>query len=143
MPRETTKILLLISAVLLSGCEPEPAAPDEVYRAYVSRSANGMSFEQELEFWSVQKVEELEARLQSLMERSQRSREEAIQLYMDISRRTAECTSLELETEEISAASAKLVFSATDTCGDAQTARHHVRLVLEDEWKLDEVEITM
>lgn len=133
--------LVVILAMLLSGCDSEPVSPEEVYRAYIARSAEGMSFDEELDFWSEEKLAQLKEKLESLMERSGKTREEAIALYMDISKRTAECTALELLSKEVGQSTANIVFAATDTCGEATDARHNIRLVLEQEWKLEEVEV--
>lgn len=135
--------LLVIFVMVLSGCDSESMGPEEVYMTYVARSAEGLSFDEELVFWSEDKLSQLEERLESLMKRSGRTRDEAIGLYMDISKRTAECTTLELLSKGIVGNTASMVFAATDTCGEATASTHNVQLVLEDEWKLDEVEIVI
>jgi len=129
--------------MFMSGCDLEPASPEAVYMAYVARSAEGMSFDDELEFWSKEKLGQLEERLESLMERSGKTRSEAIELYMDFSEQTAKCTALNLISKEIVQSTANIVFSATDTCGEASDTRHKIRLVLEHEWKLDDVEVVL
>ena len=110
---------------------------------HIARSAAGMSFDDELDYWSEEKIAQLDERLESLMERSGRTREEAIKLYMDISKRTAECTALELLSKEVVQSTANLVFAVTDTCGEVTDAHHNIRLVLEQEWKLEEVEVVL
>ena len=141
MVTEMRTALLVIFVMLLIGCDSKPVSPEKVYIAYIARSAEGISFDDDLEFWSEEKLAQLEERIESLMERSGRTREKAIELYMDISKRTAKCTALELISKEVVQSTANIVFAATDTCGDASDARHNVQLVFEREWKLDEVEV--
>jgi hypothetical protein len=133
--------LLVILLMFLIGCDSKPVSPEKTYRAYIARSAEGMSFDEELDFWSEEKIAQLDERLESLMQRSGRTREKAIELYMDVSKRTAKCTALELVSKEVVQSTANIIFAATDTCGDESDTRHNIQLVLEQEWKLDEVEV--
>ena len=133
--------LLVILVILLIGCDSKPISPEKVYIDYIARSAEGMSFDDELDFWSEEKNAQLEERLESLMERSGRTREKVIELYMDMSERAAKCTALELISKEVFQSTASIVFAATDICGDASDTRHNIQLVLEQEWKLNEVEV--
>ncbi len=135
------KALLVILVAMFSGCNPEPGNPEDIYLAYMARSAQGMSFDNELGFWSKQKIAQLEEKIESLMERSGKNRQEAIDFYMDFSKRIAECTALELVSKEVIQSTANIVFAATGTCGEVTDSRHKVRLVFEREWKLDDVEM--
>lgn len=72
-------------------------------------------------------------------------RERLITAYLEFSREVARCKPLQLESEQVEAERAQLVYAQTDTCGNsaAQPEKQRVTLVWEDGWKIDEVEIAL
>lgn len=138
-------LCLMIVSSLLVACGQQAESPSEVYLDYHARSAQGMSFEEDASFYSSSKVSEVADKLAVLVAQSGRTRDEAIRLYLDISRDTARCSKLNLTEEKIEGGIAYLVFDATGTCGAefAAGSQHKVTLVLENGWKLDDVEIVL
>ena len=137
-------LILAAAACVLFACSKPGETPAEVYLDYHARSAEGMTFEEDITYYSAATLATVEDRIASLVERSGRTREEAIELYLDLSQAGAKCSRLELVEERIDGATAELVFNASSTCPDASSpSQQKVTLVLEGGWKLEDVEIVL
>jgi hypothetical protein len=125
--------------------EAAPQSPVDFYLYYHARSAAGMSFEEDVTYHSSRAVADVDGKIQSMMERTGKSRDEVIQLYLDLSQGAAHCTTLTLLDERIEGDKAYLEFDTDNTCPEEQSdiSKHRVKLVKEDGWKLDEVEIVL
>ena len=125
--------------------EAAPQSPADFYLYYHARSAAGMSFEEELSFHSSRAIADVESKVESMMERTGKSRDELEALYLELSKGGAKCTALTLTDERIDGNTAHLEFDTENTCPAVQSdiSKHRVKLVKEDGWKLDEVEIVL
>lgn len=143
MQSKICSLLFLMLISMFVACGQAELAPSEVYLNYHARSAQGLSFEEESSFFSARQVASIDEKIASMEEQTGRSRDELTELYLDMSRDSAKCSSLSLVKERIEGDAAFLVFDATNSCPDESIsdARHEVKLVREDGWKLDEVEI--
>lgn len=120
-------------------------SPVDFYLHYHARSAAGMSFEEDVSFHSSRAIADVEGKVESMMERTGKSRDELEALYLELSQGGAQCTALMLTDERIEGNTAYLEFDTENTCPSVQSdiSKHRVKLVKEDGWKLDEVEIVL
>lgn len=144
MRRYSFAALLILS---LGACA-SPRDPSDVYEEYNQRVIAGMSFEEEMDYFTSRKRQEVEQQLPEMMSRTGRTRAEVIDVYQDFSRQMAKCTEITLAEERIEEATAYLVYDQRDTCGSESGTneaggKQSVRLVDEDGWKIDEVEISL
>jgi hypothetical protein len=125
--------------------EAAPQSPVDFYLYYHARSAAGMSFEEDVSFHSSRAIADVERKVESMMERSGKSRDELEALYLELFQGMAQCTALTLTDERIEGNMAYLEFDTENTCPSEQSdiSKHRVRLVKEEGWKLDEVEIVL
>lgn len=137
----------LVSALLLStlaACSTEPT-PSQVYAEYTAKVIEGISYADDMRYYSQRKQQEVEARMPDYMKQMKKTREEAIQVYLDFSREVAKCKEITLQREAIEDNTAVLVYSQTDICGNASTGaeKQTVKMIREAGWKIDEVEISL
>jgi hypothetical protein len=150
-------LALALMTVLVVACGKPAEAPTETstgaaiqspvdfYLYYHARTAAGMSFEEDVSFHSSRAVADVESKVNSMMERTGKSRDELEALYLELSQGGAQCTELALKDERIEGDTAYLEFDTIDTCPSVPSdiSIHRVKLVREDGWKLDEVEIVL
>lgn len=139
-----TMIALAVMAALCA-CAPPPQSPSEVYLEYQTRSAEGITLDEDMSYWSSAKVAALDDKITSLATRMGKSREEAIEFYLDFSRKTAACSAFEVLEERVEEKDAYLVLESQDVCQPdlVDPSTHKVKLVFEKGWKIDEVEIVL
>lgn len=132
-------------AILLLGACSSPKAPSVVYEEYNQQIIAGMAFEEEVTYFTKRKQQEVEAQFPPLMDRTNRTRDEVIELYQTISRELAKCKQISLAEEQIEGNTAYLVYDQRDICGNASESneKHSVRMVDEGGWKIDDVEIAL
>ena len=125
--------------------EAAPQSPVDFYLYYHARSAAGMSFAEDVGFHSSRAIADVESKVESMMERSGKSRDELEAFYLELSQGMARCTALTLTDERIEGNTAYLEFDTENTCPSEQSdvSKHRIKLVKEDGWKLDEVEIVL
>lgn len=128
---------------LFAACGGDGQTPSQTYLDYHRQSAEGMAFEEEKGWYSQRKLADVEAQLPRMAAQMNRSEDELVALYMEMSQAAAGCAELTLVDESIDGDVAVLVFDAASTCDDASDAQHRVRLLREDGWKLDDVEILL
>lgn len=136
---------LLILA--LSACSSSKA-PSAVYEEYNQRVIAGMSFEDEMEYYTRRKRLQVEEQFPELMSRMDRTRAEVIETYQRVSREVAKCMEITLADERIDGATALLVYDQTNTCEGTSadggaSGKQSIRMIDEGGWKIDEVEIAL
>lgn len=79
------------------------------------------------------------------MKQMNKSRDDVIELYLNLSREVAKCKEITLDSEVIEGDTALLEYSQKDVCGNesATTEKQKVRMKNEGGWKIDEVEISL
>lgn len=80
-----------------------------------------------------------------LMKKMNKTRDEAIRVYLEFSQAVASCKQIELAEETVKGNVARLTYKQTDVCGNISPAQEtqRIRLVNENGWKIDEVEISL
>lgn len=142
------------AAVLLGLCAcKEAQSPTAFYEAYYARSAAGFaSLDEDAAYHSKRKRAEVEAKLPAMAQGMGKTREEVVALYLDLAKATAHCKKIELAEQQVSDTAAQLTYHQMDVCGNASTTApsapsapqtQRVRLVNEDGWKIDHVEIAL
>lgn len=126
--------------LLLVGCA-EPESPSEFYERYNQKVIDGLSFAEDAAHFSARKRAQVEARLAA----AEQGREQLIAAYLQFSREVARCKTLHLQSQQLQEQRAELLYTQTDSCGNAaaEPEKHRVKLVWEDGWKIDEVEIAL
>lgn len=130
---------------VLCACAPPAQSPSEVYLEYQTRSAEGITIDEDMSYWTSARVATLEDKIVSLAQRMEKSREEAIEFYLDFSRKTAACSAFEVLEERVEDTEAYLVLESRDVCQPdlVDPSTHKVKLVFEKGWKIDDVEIIL
>ncbi len=126
--------------------QQEGLSPHAFYTDYTQKTITGkLSFEEDATHFSNRKRSELEPKMLAMMTSSGKTREELTRIYLDFSRGVAKCKKIELESESINGNVATLVYKQTDICGNKSATQElqKVRLVNEDGWKIDNVEISL
>lgn len=130
---------------IIAGCQKEES-PSAFYERYNQKVISGIStLEEDARFYSSRKRKEVESKIPAFMKKTNKTREEAIRFYLDFSQAVAKCKKIELVKEVIDAKVAHLTYNQTDVCGNTSPAQEtqKVRLVNENGWKIDEVEISL
>ena len=153
---KTLAAALMFVTVLLVACGKPPEAPIgtstaaaiqspvDFYLYYHERSAAGMSFEEDVSFHSSRAIADIERKVEAMMQRTGKSRDELEALYLELFQGAAQCTALALAGERTEGNTAYLEFDTENTCpSDESDVKHRVKLVKEDGWKVDEVEIVL
>ena len=130
--------------ILGFGCSAEKS-PGQVYIEYNSKVIAGISFDDEKNYFSKRKQEEVESKMPQYMKQMNKSRDEVIAVYLELSKSVAECKEISLVSEVIETDTASLEFSQKDICGNESTSteRQVVKMVQEDGWKIDDVVISL
>ena len=137
-------ILLLAALILLSGCTAE-RTPSQIYEEYNARVIGGIIFDDEKAYYTKRKQDEVESKFPHYMKKMEKSREEVIEFYSKFSQEHAKCKELSLVREAINKSIAELEYSQKDICGNKATTpeKQLVRMINEDGWKIDEIEISL
>lgn len=135
---------LSLIASVLSGCSLE-RSPSQVYDEYNSKVITGISYHEDQAYYSERKQEEVESKIPQYMKQMDKSREEVIEFYLGFSREAAKCKEIKLVKERIEAGIAFLEYSQIDVCGNEATSQEKqiIRMVKEDGWKIDDIEIDL
>jgi hypothetical protein len=138
-------IAALVTVAAMNGCSPPAKSPSEIYLEYQTRSAEGLTFDEDMSYWSSARVETVDEKIVALATRMEKSREEAVEFYLDLSKRTAACSEFELLEERVEDREAYLELLARDICQPdlVDPSTHKVKLVLERSWKIDDVEVVL
>ena len=136
-------LLLSASALLLAACGPSES-PSSFFEKYNQKVIAGLDYDTEMGYYTQRKQEELEASFPKYMQQMNKSRDEVKAFYQKFSQRVSKCQELRLKEERVDDDQAYLVYDSKDTCSKAggnQTTK--VRLIKEDGWKIDDVEIVL
>jgi len=135
---------LLIALILLGGCAAEKT-PNQIYTEYSSRVIDGITFSGEKAYYTRRKQDEVESRFPQYMKKMGRTRAEVIDFYSQFSRELAKCKELSLIRETINGSTAELEYAQKDVCGNASNTpdKQVIRMIFEDGWKIDDVEISV
>ena len=135
---------LSVILILLIGCSSEKS-PSQVYNEYNSKVIEGISFDNDKAYYSKRKQDEVESKFPQYMKKMEKSREEVIEFYLSFSREVAKCKELILVKEVMNGDLAILEYSQKDICGNESTTqgKQMIRMVNEDGWKIDDVEISL
>lgn len=139
------KLLSLFSILfLLLACSPEKS-PGQIYEEYNSRAIQGINYDDDKAYYTNRKLEEVEAKIPQYMETMKRSRDEVINLYLAFSRELAKCKEITLVKEVIDRNTAVLEYSQKDICGNESMSqeKQSIRMINEDGWKIDDIEISL
>jgi len=79
------------------------------------------------------------------MKQMGKSRDEVIVVYLEVSRKVAKCKEITLANEVIEVNTAFLEYSQKDICGNESTSQEKqlIRMIKEDDWKIDDIEISL
>lgn len=140
----TKPLTLTLVFLSLIGCSTEKS-PSQIYEEYNSRVTDGVSYEEEKAYYTKQKQQEVESKLPQYMKQMNKSRDDVIELYLNLSREVAKCKEITLDSEVIEGDTALLEYSQKDVCGNksATTEKQKVRMKNEGGWKIDEVVISL
>lgn len=77
------------------------------------------------------------------MEKMNKTREEVIAFSLEFAQTIAKCKEITLKEERIDGDMAELLFEQIDICGNESDAQEQqkVRMINEDGWKIDDLEI--
>jgi len=120
-------------------------SPSQIYSEYNSRVIEGISFVEDKAYFSKRKQQEVENKMPQYMEQMNKTRDEVIEIYMEVSREVAKCKEIVLSKEVIEGETALLVYSQKDICGNESTSeeKQTIRMIQEDGWKIDDIEISL
>ncbi len=135
--------LLLLTPLFVCASDGKP--PSQIYNEYNSKVIEGISFAEDKAYFSKRKQQEVENKMPQYMEQMNKTRDEVIEIYMDVSREVAKCKEITLAKEVIEGKTALLVYSQKDICGNEATSeeKQTVRMIQEDGWKIDDIEISL
>jgi len=135
---------LLTVLILLWGCAAEKT-PNQIYTESNSRVINGMTFSDEKTYYTQRKQDEVESRFPQYMKKMGKTRAEVIDFYSRFSRELAKCKALSLVRETINGSTAELEYAQKDICGNESNTseKQVIRMIFEDGWKIDDVEISV
>lgn len=137
-------ILILSLLITLTGCGEKPS-PSAVYEEYNAKVISGLSFEEEKEYYSKSKLAEVEASFPKYMAQMKKSKEEVVKFYQDFSQSVAKCKTIKLLKQQDSNNSTVLIYAQTDICGNESSGdeKQTVKMVNENGWKIDSVEVSI
>jgi hypothetical protein len=138
------KLLSLFSILfLLLACSPEKS-PGQIYEEYNSRVIQGINYDDDKAYYTKRKQAEVESKIPQYMETMNKSRDEVIQVYLELSREVAKCKEIQLVKEVIDRDTAMLEYSQKDICGNESMSqeKQSIRMINEGGWKIDEIEIS-
>lgn len=136
---------LALLLIALAGCQKQEA-PNVFYERYYQKSVDGIAtLEEEAVFHSARKRADVEQKIPAMMKMMGKTREEVARVYLGMSQTLARCKKIELDGQSISGDVAELTYRQTDVCGSTSTSpeTQKVRLVNEDGWKIDQVEVRL
>ena len=138
--------LLSLSLVLLLllACSSEKS-PGQVYEEYNSRVIQGINYDDDMTYYTKRKQEEVESKIPQYMETMEKSRDEVIKVYIEVSRELAKCKEIILVKEIVDLNTAVLEYSQKDICGNESTSqeKQSIRMINEGGWKIDDIEISL
>ena len=137
-------ILLATVATVLMGCTSDKS-PNQVYLEYNSKVIDGINYDEEKAYYSKRKLQEVESKFPQYMAQMKKSREEVIEFYLNFSKEVAKCKEIKLVSEIINGDTSLLEYSQRDICGNESNSaeKQVVRMVKENGWKLDSVEVSL
>ena len=137
------KLLSLIISLLI-GCAAEKS-PSQIYSEYNTKVIDGISYVEDKAYYTKRKQEEVESKIPQYMKQMDKSRDEVIEFYLKFSREVAKCKEITLVNKVIEADTAFLEYSQKDICGNESTSQEKqmIRMINEDGWKIDDVEISL
>lgn len=105
----------------------------------------GISFDDDKAYFTKRKQEEVDAKMPLYMESMNKTRAEAIEVYLDFSRGLAKCKEITLVKEEVIGNTATLEYSQKDICGNesATQEKQSIRMLNESGWKIDDVVVSI
>ncbi len=132
----TLKLSVAIAVVFIGACSTADESPDEVFREYRRHVAAGLTFEEEMSFYSSRNRQQIESRIAA--------KEPTIMTlpeYLAWSSKMSRCTEIKITDESVSTDVASLTYDVTKICEDYSDDRVklQVRLVREYGWKIDEM----
>lgn len=137
---------LSLTLIILSliGCSAEKS-PSKVYNEYNSKVIDGISFYEDKAYYTKRKQQEVESRFPQYMKQMNKSRDEVVEFYLNLSREVAKCKEITLASEVIEGDIALLEYTQTDVCGNESVSpeKQIVRMKKEGGWKVDDVEISL
>ena len=135
---------LTVTVVLAACRDEERVSPDETYRAYYAKVIAGRTFDEDVEYHSRLRRQEVQEGLQARSANSSQTVEEIETLYLNFTQQLANCGSLALSEEKVDGDTARLTYAVTDSCTENQNTQLFVEMVYEKGWKIqsDELKIT-
>jgi hypothetical protein len=129
---------------LLLACSSEKS-PGQVYEEYNSRVIQGINYDDDMTYYTKRKQEEVESKIPQYMETMEKSRDEVIKVYIEVSRELAKCKEIILVKEIVDFNTAVLEYSQKDICGNESTSqeKQSIRMINEGGWKIDDIEISL
>lgn len=135
-----TRAITLVTFILFCGYA-KAESPSQVYEEYNQKKITGLAFAEDVEYHTARSRKEVEAKTLDLMEKTNRSREKVIELYVSFSQTLAKCKEISLVEERIEGDEAFLIYEQKDICGNTSSTpgTTKVKLINENGWKIDEV----
>lgn len=134
-------LLAFCAALQLVACSAGDT-PQAAYAAYNRGIVDGISYEQEASWYSARNREVVEARIDALMERTNRSRDEVLAYYLSFTREYARCVDIELIQANVEGAQAELLYRQTNHCDSSEAMpQRKVQMIDENGWKIDQMEL--
>ena len=141
---QTKSLSLFLIISVLIGCSAEKL-PNQVYNEYNSKVMSGISYADDKAYYSKRKQQEVESKMPQYMKQMNKTRDEVIEVYLEVSRELAKCKEITLVNEVIESDTALLEYSQKDICGNdsASQEKQSIRMVNKGGWKIDDIEISL
>lgn len=138
------RILFLLIFIMFSLSKANELASD-VYKKYYSEIINGITFENEKKYYSNAKVQDIEKSFPRYMKQMKKTKAEVIEFYQKFSQEVAKCKKIKLVNERILSNFTILEYYQTDTCGNISNRieKQIIRMVYENGWKIDSIEVEL
>lgn len=141
----SSRLLWLLAACAtlpLVACS-DSETPQAAYAAYHRGIVDGISYEQEASWYSARNREVVESRIDALMERTNRSRDEVLAYYLSFTREYARCVDIELMEVSVEGLHAELLYQQTNHCDSSEAMPQRlIYMVNENGWKIDKMELS-
>jgi hypothetical protein len=136
------KYLIILGMVLFIGCE-EKQSPSEIYLEYNQKVIAGLTFENEKEYFSKNKILEVESSLPRYMKQMNKTEAEVLKFAQDFAQSVARCKEINLTESQEVPQGVKLVYSQKDICGNSpvEDGKQIVIMTNENGWKINSIEI--
>lgn len=122
---------------------PEPEEPEQVYLSYIKQTSTGLNWYDELMFFSLSQVDEMEIMIKDYSISLNVTEEQVIESHRQSSRSRAICRDYGLIEEVVSNTSSTLVFEIQNRCAEHEKDKVEwqvVKMVIEqDAWRINSI----